>query len=160
ARPAPVGGLRAREFRGRHAVRGVRPEDPLLVTALSSDAEELARRRYLESTPRRRFFRFWGEFIRRRPLGAFGLLLMIVMILSAIFADPIAPYDPSALSFKALLAPRSPDHLMGTHNFGRDVFSRLVFGSRTALLLGFRASIVGCTPALALRLILAVRRRA
>src|SRR4029079_12953751 len=153
ARPAPVGGLRAREFRGRHAVRGVRPEDPLLVTALSSDAEELARRRYLESTPRRRFFRFWAEFIRRRPLGAFGLLLMIVMILSAIFADRIAPYDPTALSFKDLLAPPSPDHLMGTDNFGRDVFSRLVFGSRTALLLGFTASIVGCTLGLALGII-------
>jgi len=123
------------------------------VTALSSDAEELARRRYLESTPRRRFFRFWGEFIRRRPLGAFGLLLMIVMILSAIFADRIAPYDPTALSFKDLLAPPSPDHLMGTDNFGRDVFSRLVFGSRTALLLGFTASIVGCTLGLALGII-------
>ena len=123
------------------------------MSTMSSDAEELARHRYLESTPRRRFFRFWGEFIRRRPLGAFGLLLMIVMILSAIFADRIAPYDPTALSFKDLLAPPSPAHLMGTDNFGRDVFSRLVFGSRTALLLGFTASIVGCTLGLALGII-------
>jgi peptide/nickel transport system permease protein len=123
------------------------------VTALSSDAEELARLRYLEATPRRRFFRFWSEFIRRRPLGAFGLFLMIVMILSAIFADRIAPYDPTALSFKHLLLPPSADHLMGTDNFGRDVFSRLVFGSRTALLLGFSASIVGCTLGLALGII-------
>jgi peptide/nickel transport system permease protein len=123
------------------------------MTAVSSDAEELARKRYLESTPRRRFIRFWGEFIRRRPLGAFGLFLMIVMILSAIFADRIAPYDPTAIAFKDLLLPPSPEHLMGTDNFGRDVFSRLVYGSRTALLLGFTASIVGCTFGLALGIV-------
>jgi len=123
------------------------------MTAVSSDAEELARKRYLESTPRRRFVRFWSEFIRRRPLGAFGLFLMIVMILSAIFADRIAPYDPTAIAFKDLLLPPSPEHLMGTDNFGRDVFSRLVYGSRTALLLGFTASIVGCTFGLALGII-------
>ena len=123
------------------------------MTVVSSDAEELARKRYLESTPRKRFVRFWREFIRRRPLGAFGLLLVIVMILSAIFADRIAPYDPTALSFKDLLLPPSPEHLMGTDNFGRDVFSRLVYGSRTALLLGFTASIVGCTLGLALGII-------
>ena len=123
------------------------------MTVVSSDAEELARKRYLESTPRKRFVRFWREFIRRRPLGAFGLLLVILMILSAIFADRIAPYDPTALSFKDLLLPPSPEHLMGTDNFGRDVFSRLVYGSRTALLLGFTASIVGCTLGLALGII-------
>jgi peptide/nickel transport system permease protein len=123
------------------------------VTAAGSAAEELARKRYLESTPRRRFVRFWREFIRRRPLGAFGLFLVIVMILSAIFADRIAPYDPTALSFKDLLLPPSLDHLMGTDNFGRDVFSRLVYGSRTALLLGFTASITGCTLGLILGIV-------
>lgn len=123
------------------------------MTAVSSNAEELARKRFLESTPRKRFVRFWSEFIRRRPLGAFGLFLMIVMILSAIFADRIAPYDPTAIEFKDLLLPPSPEHLMGTDNFGRDVFSRLVYGSRTALLLGFTASIVGCTSGLALGII-------
>jgi peptide/nickel transport system permease protein len=112
---------------------------------IDRDAEALARRRYYESTPRRRFFRFWREFIVRRPLGAFGLLLVIVMILAAVLADRIAPYDPTALSFKDLLAPPSPEHLLGTDNFGRDVFSRLLFGARTALLVGFTASIVGCT---------------
>jgi peptide/nickel transport system permease protein len=112
---------------------------------IDTEAEDLARRRYFESTPRRRFFRFWREFIVRRPLGAFGLLLVIVMILAAVLADRIAPYDPTALSFKDLLAPPSPEHLLGTDNFGRDVFSRLLYGARTALLVGFTASIVGCT---------------
>jgi peptide/nickel transport system permease protein len=120
---------------------------------VARDAEALARKRFFESTPRRRFLRFWGEFIRRRPLGAFGLLLMLVMIVAALFADRIAPYDPTALSFKDLLAPPSPAHLFGTDNFGRDVFSRLLYGARTALLVGFTASLVGCTLGLILGII-------
>ena len=123
------------------------------MTAVDHDAEALARKRYFESTSRRRFIRFWRDFLRRRPLGAFGLVLVIVMILVAIFADQIAPYDPTKVQFKDLLLPPSADHLFGTDNFGRDVFSRIVFGSRTALLVGFSASIVGCTLGLALGVI-------
>ncbi len=118
-----------------------------------TDAELLARRRFVQSTSRRRFVRFWRDFVIHRPLGAFGLFLVIVMILMALFADRIAPYDPTALSFKDLLVPPSGLHLLGTDNFGRDVFSRLVFGSRTALLVGFTASIVGCTLGMVLGII-------
>ena len=120
---------------------------------IDTDAELLARRRFVQSTSRRRFIRFWREFFVRRPLGAFGLVLVIVMVLMALLADRIAPYDPTALSFKDVLVPPSPEHLLGTDNFGRDVFSRLVFGSRTALLVGFTASIVGCTLGLILGII-------
>jgi peptide/nickel transport system permease protein len=120
---------------------------------IDHDAEALARARYFQSTPRRRFVRFWGDFIRRRPLGAFGLLLMLIMIAAAILADRIAPYDPTALSFKDLLQAPSSAHLFGTDNFGRDVFSRLLYGARTALLVGFTASLVGCTLGLVLGII-------
>ncbi len=120
---------------------------------IAQDADEEARRRFLESTPRRRFVRFWREFLTRRPLGAFGLVLMLVMIFAAILAPIIAPYDPEALSFKDLLAPPSAAHLLGADNFGRDVFSRLLYGARTALLVGFSASIVGCTLGLAIGVI-------
>ena len=120
---------------------------------IARDAEALARKRYFESTPRKRFVRFWSEFIRRRPLGAFGLALMLVMIAAAVLADRIAPYDPTALSFKDLLLPPSPAHLFGTDNFGRDVFSRVLYGARTALLVGFSASLVGCTLGLVLGII-------
>ena len=120
---------------------------------VAAEAEEAARLRYLENTTRRRFARFWGDFFRRRPLGAFGLVLMLLMIFAAVFADRLAPYDPTALSFKDLLAPPSPEHLFGTDNFGRDVFSRVLYGARTALLVGFTASIVGCTIGLVLGVI-------
>lgn len=122
-------------------------------TMIDHDAEALARRRYLESTARKRFFRFWREFIQRRPLGAVGLFLMLLMIVAAALADRIAPYDPTAISFKDLLAPPSADHLFGTDNFGRDVFSRVLFGARTALLVGFVASLVGCTAGLILGIV-------
>jgi len=107
---------------------GVAPDRP-------RSAEEIARRRFFESTGRRRFVRFWVDFIRRRPLGTAGAVLIIIMLLAAAFADVVAPYDPTAINFADLLKPPSPDHLLGADNFGRDVFSRVIFGSRTALLL-------------------------
>jgi peptide/nickel transport system permease protein len=116
--------------------------------AVTADEEAVARRRYLESTSWRRFVRFWREFVRRRPLGAFGLFLMLLTIVAAVLADKVSPYDPTAISFKDLLASPSPEHLFGTDNFGRDVFSRVLYGARTALLVGFTSSIVGCTVGL------------
>ena len=120
---------------------------------IDAAADTLARQRFVESTSRRRFLRFWSEFIRRRPLGAFGLVIVFVMVATAILADRIAPYDPVALNFKDLLLPPSGAHLFGTDNFGRDVFSRLIYGSRTALLVGFSASLVGCTLGLVLGIV-------
>jgi peptide/nickel transport system permease protein len=117
------------------------------------EADDVARRRYLESTGRRRFVRFWREFVRQRPLGTAGAVLIVIMLLAAAFADAVAPYDPTALDFADLLLPPSPEHLLGTDNFGRDVFSRIIFGSRTALLVGFTASLVGCTLGLVLGVI-------
>lgn len=109
------------------------------------DDEDVAKRRYLESAGRRRFMRFWRDFVRQRPLGTAGAVLIVVMLLAAAFADIVAPYDPTAINFADLLKPPAPDHLLGTDNFGRDVFSRVLFGSRTALAVGFTASLVGCT---------------
>jgi len=124
--------------------------EPHRVVERAASADEIAKRRYLESTGRRRFVRFWVDFVKRRPLGTAGAFLIIVMLLAAAFADVIAPYDPTAINFPDLLKPPSPQHLLGADNFGRDVFSRVIFGSRTALLVGFTASLVGCTLGLML----------
>jgi peptide/nickel transport system permease protein len=115
------------------------------VTAITRQAEELARQRFLADTGQRRFARFVIDFIRRRPLGTAGALLIIVMVFAAAFANVIAPYDPVRVSFIDFLLPPSPAHFFGTDNFGRDIFTRVVFGARTALLVGFTASFVGCT---------------
>ncbi|HET7340440.1 MAG TPA: ABC transporter permease [Methylomirabilota bacterium] len=83
------------------------------------------------------------EFARRRPLGAIGAVIIVVMLAVATLASVIAPYDPLAIDFGGMLASPSSAHWLGTDSFGRDVLSRLIYGSRTALLVGFGASLVG-----------------
>ncbi len=114
------------------------------------DAEEIARRRYLEDRGWPRFRRAVRDFIRRRPLGTIGAAIIIVMLFAAAFADVVAPYGPHEGEFTGLPTAPSLEHLLGTDPFGRDVFSRLLYGSRTALLVGFSASLVGSTLGLVL----------
>ncbi|MFY7959038.1 MAG: ABC transporter permease [Elsteraceae bacterium] len=85
------------------------------------------------------------QFIILQPTGALGLGVILVMVFAAIFADVVAPYDPVAVDFGAMLGPPSLDHLFGTDAFGRDVFSRIIYGARTALAVGFLSAITGCT---------------
>jgi peptide/nickel transport system permease protein len=84
-------------------------------------------------------------FVRRKPLGATGAAIAVVMVLTALLADVVAPYDPLRTDYAAMLAPPSAEHWLGTDSFGRDVLSRIVHGSRTALLVGFTTSLVGAT---------------
>jgi peptide/nickel transport system permease protein len=67
------------------------------------------------------------------PLGRFGLALVLLFLLTALFADVIAPYNPSAIAIPARLQGPSLAHLFGTDQLGRDVFSRVVLGTRIAL---------------------------
>ena len=83
------------------------------------------------------------RFCRQRPLGAIGGLIFLVMVFTAVLADWIAPYDPLVNDYAAMMSPPSMKHLMGTDAHGRDVFSRIIFGSRTALLVGFCSSFFG-----------------
>jgi peptide/nickel transport system permease protein len=89
-------------------------------------------------------------FCRRQPLGTFGLLLVLLMTAAALSADWIAPYSPTANDFAAMTEPPSWAHLLGTDQFGRDLFSRIVFGARTALIVGFSCAIVGGVAGLVL----------
>jgi peptide/nickel transport system permease protein len=86
-----------------------------------------------------------SEFIRRRPLGAAGAVIVALMILVAALATAIAPYDPLAVDFGAMLGAPSAEHWLGTDAFGRDVLSRIIYGSRTALFVGFGAAFFGAT---------------
>ena len=72
--------------------------------------------------------------LRRNPLAMAGLLIASVLMLVAIFAPWLAPYDPIAQDLsQRLLPPLTPGHVMGTDEFGRDIFSRILFGSRITL---------------------------
>jgi len=85
------------------------------------------------------------QFIILQPTGALGLAVILVMMIAAIFADLVAPYDPVAVDFGAMLGAPSLEHPFGTDAFGRDVFSRIIYGARTALAVGFLSAITGCT---------------
>jgi peptide/nickel transport system permease protein len=99
----------------------------------------------VEEAPSRSWVSGVREFVRRRPLGAIGAAVVVLMIVVATFAGVLAPYDPVAVDFGAMLARPSALHWLGTDAFGRDVLSRLIFGSRTALFVGFGAAFVGAT---------------
>jgi peptide/nickel transport system permease protein len=85
------------------------------------------------------------QFIRKEPLGFGGFLIILVYFMFALGARWIAPYDPEAVDFTAMLSAPGADHLFGTDQYGRDVFSRLVYGARTALGVGILAAFFGCT---------------
>jgi peptide/nickel transport system permease protein len=83
------------------------------------------------------------KLIRNR-LAAIGLLIMVVMTLIAIFAPWIAPFAPNKMDVANTLAvPGTNGHLLGTDNYGRDLFSRLVYGARISLIVGISAVLFG-----------------
>ena len=94
-------------------------------------------------TPRRNLLSALWDFTRKQPLGAAGGLVILTMFIAAIFAEWVAPYNPTQIDFMARLVPPSPDHLLGTDGFGRDIFSRVIYGARTAMTVGFVAAFVG-----------------
>jgi peptide/nickel transport system permease protein len=84
-------------------------------------------------------------FIMQQPLGAGGLLVICLMAVCAAFAPWVAPYDPLTVDYGAMLGAPSREHWLGTDSFGRDVLSRIIYGARTALAIGFIASFLGST---------------
>ncbi|MGH8633759.1 MAG: ABC transporter permease, partial [Burkholderiales bacterium] len=84
-------------------------------------------------------------FMTQQPLGAAGLVIIIAMCVCAAFAQWVAPFDPLTVDYAAQLASPSAVHWLGTDSFGRDVLSRIIYGARTALAIGFIASLLGCT---------------
>jgi len=85
------------------------------------------------------------RFARSRPLGAGGAIIILSMFFAALLADATAPYDPLRNDYTAMFQPPGVAHWFGTDAFGRDVFSRILYGSRTALWVGFSASFFGAT---------------
>ncbi len=72
-----------------------------------------------------------------------GLVVLLLVILACAFAPLIAPYDPNFMDYAALNATPSVAHIMGCDNLGRDIFTRILYGGRMSLALGFTVAIVG-----------------
>jgi peptide/nickel transport system permease protein len=84
-------------------------------------------------------FRLSLRRFARHRLALLGVGILAVMIVLAVFAPWIAPYDPTKLDLRAIRQPPSAAHLLGTDTVGYDVFSRFVWGARTSLVVGFGA---------------------
>jgi len=81
---------------------------------------------------------FWSR-LRRNRMAVAGLVLVMGLFAVALLAPWLAPYDPNFIDLKQVLMPPSPAHLLGTDTLGRDVLSRVIFGARISLLVGFVA---------------------
>lgn len=91
--------------------------------------------------------------LRRSPQALLGVALVLVLLAMAVFAPLIAPFDPIQLQVRERLQSPSPRHWFGTDDFGRDIFSRVVWGSQLAVRLGVLSVVVAATGGVALGLI-------
>src|SRR5690625_5443736 len=85
--------------------------------------------------PRRRSTavrRFW-----RPPPPLFGVIALALIVLAAVFAPLVATHDPNVQNLRNRLAPPSAEHWLGTDQFGRDTYSRIIYGGRVSLSVGF-----------------------
>jgi ABC-type dipeptide/oligopeptide/nickel transport system permease subunit len=97
----------------------------------------------LEMPPR---INAWRRFLRvflGRKVVIFGALIIAILVVIAAFAELIAPYDPYAQDLRAALQQPSPAHWLGTDPFGRDILSRIIYGTRTSLAVGLVAVAIG-----------------
>jgi peptide/nickel transport system permease protein len=78
----------------------------------------------------------WRLAARYNPLATAGVVLVIVFIACAVFAPWVAPYDPAQLDLPTRLQPPSHAHWLGTDELGRDILSRVIYGSRISMLVG------------------------
>src|SRR5579862_7667140 len=80
------------------------------------------------------------NFLQRQPVGAIGIVLVLLFGLAGVFADWIAPYNPTANDFAAMTEAPSWAHWLGTDQLGRDLLDRILFGARTAFVVGMTSA--------------------
>lgn len=88
-------------------------------------------------------FKALKRFTRTQPLGLVALVLIVIMLVAGSFAPQLAPFSPLEARFDAVLQPPNASNWFGTDNFGRDIFSRILHGTRPALLLGISTALIG-----------------
>ncbi len=96
--------------------------------------------------------RWWRRFARNRG-AVFGLAVLIAVVAMAVFAPALAPYDPLAQGVGAPLQGPSLAHWAGTDSFGRDILSRMIYGSRIALIIGILSVLLALVIGVALGLV-------
>ena len=92
--------------------------------------------------PRARRRRLLRRRFLRRPMAVAGLVVVLAFVVMAIFAPWLAPFDPSATDFNATFAHGTARHLLGTDEFGRDQLSRIIWGARASMQVGFLSTLL------------------
>ena len=92
-----------------------------------------------------------------RPLPVAGLIILVILIITAIFAPWIAPHDPYKMDFKKKLLPPNSEHYLGTDSIGRDTLSRIIYGSRNSLMVGLVVITISGTSGIILGMIAGYR---
>lgn len=104
-----------------------------------NDAEELSTD---DLTIGKGFYRGTLERLRRNKAALISLIAILIIALIAIFAPLVAPYDPYAQNLSKILAPPSAENWLGTDDLGRDILSRIIYGSRISLTVGIVAEAI------------------
>ena len=99
--------------------------------------------------PKRTFRNHLVFFITKKPLGAFGAAVAILLVVTAVFAPAIANHDPYETVVANIYAAPLTENFLGADRLGRDVYSRLVYGARISLYVGILSSFIGCTIGMA-----------
>jgi len=95
---------------------------------------------------------FWHKFKRRKTALVAGVFIFFLVIV-AVFAPQIAPYDPQEIDYAISMEPPSKEHIAGTDVFGRDILSRIIFGARISLWVGFVSVLAAAAAGVSLGLV-------
>lgn len=107
-----------------------------MTTPATLDPVEQAQETAIESSG------FWHTTLRRlmrHRIGRIGVVIVTVLVIMAVFGPILSPYDPNAIDFTNRFSPPTLAHPMGTDDFGRDTFSRILYGARVSLMVGLIA---------------------
>ena len=89
----------------------------------------------------------WPQMLRRKPLGVVGGVIVLVMLAAALSAEVLSPYGFADTSLRERLQPASAAHWLGTDHLGRDLLTRILYGARISLYVGFGAIALGAVLA-------------
>jgi ABC-type dipeptide/oligopeptide/nickel transport system permease subunit len=108
---------------------------------------------FSEAPPRVSAYKRFSRVFLRRGVVVFGLAVIVILVVVAVFAPLIAPYDPYEVDLRNTRAAPSREHLLGTDTLGRDTLTRIIYGSRTSLIIGIVAIGFAATVGMSLGLI-------
>jgi len=117
------------------------------MTTVSESAVEAQVEDLKDKTP---FLQAAAKMARKQPIGVAGLAVVVLMIFASVFAPWLTPYHPEYNDFANMLTAPNAEYILGTDQFGRDIFTRIIYGARTALFVGFTAATVGAVLGLVL----------